>query len=93
MQVSDHFTYNPQANFLLVTNSSTNRSRAHTVQRFIREDLKMEVDVWNVTLYGGLQQYDPDADTSNSILDKYYGKTVLFFGNAFNFSSRLGHIA
>jgi hypothetical protein len=85
MQVSGHFTYNPLANFLLVTNSSTNRSRAHTVQRFIREDLKMEVDVWNVTLYGGLQQYDQDTDMSNSILDKYYGKTILFFGNTFNF--------
>jgi hypothetical protein len=85
MQVSDHFTYNPLANFLLVTNSSTNRSRAQTVRRFIREDLKMEVDVWNIALYGGLQQYDSETDTSISILDKYYGKTILFFGNAFNF--------
>lgn len=88
MQVSDHYTYNPLASFLLVTNSITNHLRAQAVKRFIKEDLKMEVDVWNVALYGGLRQYDPDRYTSNSILDKYHGKTVLFFSNAFNFFGR-----
>lgn len=90
MQVSDHFMYNPLAEFLLVTNSITNRLRTQKVKRFIQEDLRMEVDVWNAALYGGLQQHDPETDQSQSILEKYHGKTVVFFGNAFEFFGRGG---
>lgn len=45
----------------------------------------MEVDTWNVSLYAGLDYRDHDSDTFKSVMFRYHGKSVIFFGNRFDF--------
>ncbi|KAJ8132669.1 hypothetical protein O1611_g955 [Lasiodiplodia mahajangana] len=85
MQVSDHYTIHPAASFLLVTNSETGDNRAQSIRRFINSSLRMEVDTWNLSLYGGLHQRDQDSGAMHNILSRYHGKTIIFLGNQFGF--------
>ncbi|OCL06100.1 hypothetical protein AOQ84DRAFT_366097, partial [Glonium stellatum] len=91
-QVSNEYNYNPRSEFLLVTNSVTSRQRSHLIEQFIREDLKMELDTWNVGLYGGLQLRPGEGQlVGETVLESYHGKTVLFLGNKFDFFTHGSH--
>ncbi|KAI0542648.1 hypothetical protein GGR58DRAFT_509987 [Xylaria digitata] len=70
MQVSDHYTINPGASFLLVTNSETGGERARSIRRFINNSLGMEIDTWNISLYAGLDQRDRDSGTVTNVLSR-----------------------
>ncbi|KAH8767506.1 hypothetical protein F5883DRAFT_522096 [Diaporthe sp. PMI_573] len=85
LQVSEHYHYNPGASFLLVTNSEIGRERSQSICRFINNSLGMEVDTWNVSLYAGLDYRDHDSDALKNVMFRYHGKTVIFFGNRFDF--------
>ena len=86
VQISAHHQFNEESNFLLVTNSYTSRDRVRDIQRFIFDDLDMQMDEWNVSLYGGLQ-YRPESSEAppDYVVEKYPGKTILFMGNQFDF--------
>jgi hypothetical protein len=84
VQISSHYTHNESAGFLLITNSSTTKERVQTLRCFIEGDLKMHVDEWNMSLYGGLQYQIEEGETS-SVISTYEGKTIIFLGNDFEF--------
>ena len=84
--ISPHFRHNPMADFLLVTNPETTHHQVHAIHHFISEHLNMEMDEWNVGLYGGLS-YTPEEGqfAPETVLTKYSSKTIIFLGNRFNF--------
>jgi hypothetical protein len=55
------------------------------IRNFIREELRLEVDTWNLELYGSLQYRDPDTREPYPVVDSYPGKSVIFLGNSFQF--------
>ena len=73
MQVSKTWQYNSDAGFLLLTSKSTTKETIASWTQFIEKHLHMSLDVWNVSLYGGLEA----EATRKSVLDGYTGKTVL----------------
>jgi hypothetical protein len=85
IQISSHYSHSSDSSFLLVTNSETTRHRTEAMQAFVHDDLSMEIDMWNVDLYGGLQYHDEETRTRESVLTSYEGKTLLFLGDQFQF--------
>jgi len=85
IQVSELYVFRPLSSFLLITNSETTRSRSQALQRFIREDLGMEVDVWNIALYGSLRNRDPVSNDVRHIISAYHGKSIIVLNNRFEF--------
>ncbi|KAL8834147.1 MAG: hypothetical protein Q9170_003894 [Blastenia crenularia] len=73
MQVSKTWQYNASSEFLLLTSKSTTKDTIISWSQFIRKHLHKSVDVWNVSLYGGIEA----EATYQSVLDSYVGKTVL----------------
>ncbi|KAL8792433.1 MAG: hypothetical protein Q9195_004966 [Heterodermia aff. obscurata] len=86
VQVSSHHVYNAGSSFLLITNSKITRDRVHNIRTLITEELNMQMDEWNVSLYGGLQ-YRPDSPeaTPAYVMQSYRGRTIIFMGNQFEF--------
>lgn len=86
IQISSHHTFNPGSSILVVTNTDTTRNKTQSVRNFIENEMKLQMDEWNVGLYGGLQ-YRPDEGElwSSSVLTTYQGKTIVFLGNRFKF--------
>ena len=86
VQISPHHHFNAESDFLLVTNSKTSRERVRDIQHFIFDELDMQMDEWNVNLYGGLQYRPESSETPpDYVMEKYRGKTVIFIGNHFEF--------
>ncbi|KAL9045598.1 MAG: hypothetical protein Q9214_001384 [Letrouitia sp. 1 TL-2023] len=85
-QVSSRHVFNPRSRFLLVTNSQVEQNRTQALLSFINNDLGMDVDLWNVSLYGGLQ-YRPQANegTSENVIRTYQGRSIIFLDNQFGF--------
>jgi hypothetical protein len=87
IQVSSAHVYNDEAAVLVVTNARTPSDQFEAIGYFIRNDLNLIMDVWNVSLYGGLvrqtQDSEEDEEIPNDILNEYRGKTVIFLGNQF----------
>ncbi|KAL8673302.1 MAG: hypothetical protein Q9168_002264 [Polycauliona sp. 1 TL-2023] len=73
MQVSKTWQYNAKSEFLLLTSKSTTKDTITSWSHFIQKHLHKSVDVWNVSLYGGVEA----ETTYQSVLDSYVGKTVL----------------
>lgn len=85
IQISSNYTYGTNSSFLLVTNSETTRHRMEAMRAFVNDELEMELDIWNVDLYGGLQYRPEEDEPTESVVTTYEGKTVLFLGNRFDF--------
>lgn len=85
IQISSYYFHSSNSSFLLVTNSETTRHRAEAMQAFVHNELSMEMDIWNVNLYGGLQYHNEENRTRESVLTSYEGKTLLFLGDQFQF--------
>lgn len=73
MQVSQTWQYNASSEFLLLTSKSTTKDTIISWSHFIQKHLHKSVDVWNVSLYGGVEA----EATYQSVLDSYVGKTIL----------------
>ncbi|KAK6334530.1 hypothetical protein TWF730_003744 [Orbilia blumenaviensis] len=85
VQVASPYIYRPTASFLLVVNCET------TKQQIIGQDqlfsgLNVVYDTWNVSLYGG---YNRPTDGAN-VLDNYFGKGLVLFGEDFDFFQQNG---
>ena len=86
IQISPHHTFNPSAAYLLVTNPQTKRHRVQALQSFINNELKMNMDQWNIGLYGGLQYRAEEGELSPSnVMSTYQGRTIIFDGDRFEF--------
>ena len=86
VQISSLHNYNPQSRFLLVTNSESTATRVQAIQNFINDNLGMQLDRWNVSLYGGLEQpAEEGEDSPRNIISRYHGKSIIFLGDPFKF--------
>jgi hypothetical protein len=86
IQVAPGHVFKEGSDVLVVTNASTRRDHLEAVQDFIKEDLSLTMDIWNVSLYGGLFQPDQGGDGERvNVLSLYHGKTAVFLGNTFDF--------
>ena len=86
IQIASHHRYDANSSFLLVTSCTSTESRVRTIQRFIREDLKLELDEWNVSLYGGFQYpVEENQDQPVDVTVAYHGKSIIFLGERFEF--------
>ena len=86
MQVAPGHVFKERSDVLVVTNANTRREQFEAIQDFIEDDLSLTMDVWNVTLYGGLFQVDEDEDGERvNVMSLYQGKTIIFLGNKFDF--------
>lgn len=86
IQISSHHIFNPRSSILLVTNTDATRNKVQAVRNFIENEMKLQMDEWNVGLYGGFR-YRPDEGElrQSSVLTTYQGKTIVFLGNRFKF--------
>ena len=86
IQISSHYKFNPESSILVVTNTDTTQNKVQAVRNFIENEMKLQMDEWNVGLYGGLQYRPDEGDLwSSSVLTTYQGKTIVFLGNRFKF--------
>lgn len=86
IQISFHHIFNPRSSILLVTNTDATRNKIQAVRNFIENEMKLQMDEWNVGLYGGLRfRPDEGESTPSSVLTTYQGKTIIFLGIVFSF--------
>ncbi|KAN0122124.1 hypothetical protein V8E51_000450 [Hyaloscypha variabilis] len=87
MQISAAHVYDEEAGVLVVTNAKTPPKQFEAIGNFVRTALNLKMDVWNVSLYGGLERQnednEEDQDIPNNILNEYRGRTIIFLGNQF----------
>ena len=87
IQLASYHKFNPASRFLLVTNPETTRNRVQAIQDFVNHELGMQMDEWNVGLYGGFRRQSNADDNSYNVLALYKNKTILLLDNKFNFCS------
>ena len=85
MQITDRHIARSDSTFLLVTNSAADPLHTDQLQRFVVDDLSTNVDIWNINLYGGLQERDEASGDTRHVLTSYFGKTVVMLANQFEF--------
>ncbi|KAF8540941.1 hypothetical protein BDD12DRAFT_546975 [Trichophaea hybrida] len=85
VQISSHYGCNRDASFLLVTNSDTSADVVRAWRAFIGTDLGLKLDIWNLSLYGSMDNPDDEYST---ILAQYAGKSVIMLCNGFDYFSR-----
>jgi hypothetical protein len=79
MQISGVYSYNSSSLFLLVVNSQTPNSAIHQIIDFIRNQLNLQLDIFNLSVGGSFT----DPGTNNNVLSRYTGKSIIVFGNKF----------
>lgn len=47
LQVSNTYTFNPEADFLLISSSTTREQQSGAIQHFIRNRVNMDIDIFN----------------------------------------------
>ncbi|KAK6347394.1 hypothetical protein TWF718_005233 [Orbilia javanica] len=85
VQIASPFIYQPTASFLLVVNCETTKQQVVS-QHQLFSGLNVVYDIWNVSLYGG---YNSPTDGAN-ILNNYFGKGLVLFGDEFDFFQQNG---
>lgn len=85
IQISEGYKFKVISRILLIVNASTKNSAITEIQRFIRTELYLEVDILNLSLTG-TPPFD-EGSKQNSLL-RYKGKSVIISGNPFNYFSR-----
>ena len=81
MQIADTYAFNPDSTFLLVVNAYTMNPVIHQVINFIQHYLKLEYDIFNVSIAGNLLS----PSTGRPVLADYLGKSIILFTNSFPF--------
>ena len=86
IQISAAHIYDEEAGILVVTNVKTPPERFEAIGEFIRKELRLKMDVWNVSQYGGLIQQDQNEEEDENainVLEQYRGRTIILLGNKF----------
>ena len=78
-QISVRYEYNPASQFLIVVNCATYSPLIQGVTQYIRDALHLEMDIYNLSLNGSFI----DTGTSQNVLHRYEGKSVIVFANHF----------
>jgi hypothetical protein len=84
MQIAGVYKYDPKSRFLLVVNSKTPNWGIHQIINFIRNELRLGLDIWNLSLSGSYN----DAGSEKSVLQSYSGKSIIIYGNGFPYFDR-----
>jgi hypothetical protein len=84
LQISGVYSYNPESSYLLVINAQTPNNIIHCTIKFVRETLKVPLDVFNISVTGTFI----DKKSSRNILLDYFGKSVIVFADQFNYFGR-----
>ena len=84
LQISGVYSYNPESAYLLVINAQTPNNIIHCTIKFVRETLKLPLDVFNISVTGTFI----DKITSKNILLDYFGKSIIVFADQFNYFGR-----
>jgi hypothetical protein len=79
MQLSIGYKFNPLSSFLLVINSAMPTSVIDQMTKFIQHDLQLQVDIFNLSLYGSFI----DPLTKENVLSAYVGKSIVIVANQF----------
>jgi hypothetical protein len=84
IQISEAYEFKPNSQFLLIINASTNDDAVIRMKNFIKSELQLGVDVYNVSLKGTLI----DEESRKSVMLKYRRKSIIISGNSFTFFSK-----
>jgi hypothetical protein len=87
MQISAAHVQDEEAEIIVVTNFKTPPERFEAIGDFIRKELRLKMDVWNVSWYGGMivqDQNEEDDGILTNVLERYRGHTIIFLGNRFD---------
>lgn len=84
LQIAGTYSYNPNASFLLVVNAYTVNKVIHQAMKFIRHELGLAYDIFNISVGGNLIS----PVTGRHVLEDYEGKSIILFTNAFPYFSR-----
>jgi hypothetical protein len=89
IQLSNAFSYDPEAKFLLVTNFETTGTEVDRWHRLISTRFGMKMDVWNVSVNGHLELLSGSTNAERqSVFHLYKGKTIIMLGNSFPYFER-----
>lgn len=85
IQISEGYGYSDDSRFLLIVNASTSNDAIIQMKNFIKTELHLGVDIFNISLTGTFN----DEKTGKSILLNYKGKSVIISGNPFTYFNRV----
>lgn len=85
IQISEGYAYSADSRFLLVVNASTPNDAIIQMQKFIKSDLHLGVDIFNISLTGNFF----DDNSGKSVLLNYKGKSIIVSGNPFSYFNRV----
>lgn len=70
IHISEHHVYDPRSELLLVTNSQADRRLTQTVRNFVQQELRLGLDCWNISLYGGFRRNGITSPTDTDDADE-----------------------
>lgn len=86
LQVSKTYIRTPDAEILLITNPKTNERQSQAVQHFVKNSLRMKMDICNIHQNGGLLGLpENDFDGPYPIMTAYRNGSVLILDDKFEF--------
>ena len=85
MHVSPKYQYNRSSSYLLLINANTSEALVRHISTFIRHDLMLDLDIFNISLHASLTE-----ESGESILERYTGKTIIVLNNIFTFFGSIG---
>ncbi len=83
MQISGVYQLSHDPAYLLVINSGTPNHAIHQIIGLLRHRLQTKLDIFNISLEGSYES----PVTKQNVLKSYTGKSVIVFGNTFNYFS------
>ena len=85
IQISSDYSYDPNADVLLITNPSTTTRTFEALRKFISGSLNLKMDEWNIGLYGGLFVANDEGEEPSCVIQFYNAKMIIFLGEEFEF--------
>lgn len=88
IKVANTYQYDGKSDVLLVANCNTTVSEVDSWNSLICKQLKMKMDVYNISPSGGFQTILPENTDPQSIFSLYHGKVIVILGNQFPYFER-----
>ena len=76
LQLGEGYQYNPEAQFLIVTNVNTSGDEVQAWRNILQKVFDSEVMVWNTSIYNGFSLMNKKKDKV-SLMDQIRGKTLI----------------
>lgn len=84
MQIAGTYAYNKNSSFLMVVNAHTVNAVIHQAMKFIRNELGLAYDIFNISVSGSLIS----PVTGRHVLEDYEGKSIMLFTNSFPYFTK-----